>query len=80
MYHEQDKVKLFKKGYLTKVVDFEMNGVNPELASDYLNALADWVTNKIELDIQESIQKGVEAQRCLCSLSKLNSPGLLLNT
>jgi LPS O-antigen subunit length determinant protein (WzzB/FepE family) len=60
------------EGLSDKVVDFEMNGVNPELASDYLNALADWVKNKVELDIQESIQKGVEAQRALLSV-QLNS-------
>jgi LPS O-antigen subunit length determinant protein (WzzB/FepE family) len=50
------------EGLSAKVVDFEMKGVNPEVASDFLNALADWVKSKIELDLQESIQKGAKAQ------------------
>jgi LPS O-antigen subunit length determinant protein (WzzB/FepE family) len=55
-----------------KVVNFEMTGVNPEVASDFLNALADWVGSKVEVDIQESIQKGVEAQIALLS-AQLNA-------
>jgi chain length determinant protein (polysaccharide antigen chain regulator) len=59
-------------GLSTKVVDFEMKGVNPELASDYLNALADWVKIKIELDLQKSIEKGAKAQLAAYSF-QLNS-------
>lgn len=55
-----------------KVVNYEMKGVNPELASDFLNTLADWVRSKVELDIQESIQKEVKAQIVMLS-AQLNS-------
>ena len=58
-------------GGIAKVVDYDMKGVNPELASDYLNALADWVRNKVELDIPEVIQKGIKDQISLSS-SRLN--------
>jgi LPS O-antigen subunit length determinant protein (WzzB/FepE family) len=52
----------------SKFIDYDMKGVNPELASDYLNALADWVKNKVELDIKESIQEGVKAQIAFLSV------------
>jgi len=55
-----------------KVVNYEMKGVNPELASDFLNTLADWVRSKVELDIQESIQKEAKVQIALLS-AQLNS-------
>jgi LPS O-antigen subunit length determinant protein (WzzB/FepE family) len=60
------------EGLAAKVVDYDMKGINPELASDYLNALADWVKNKVERDIQESIQKEAKVQIALLS-AQLNS-------
>ena len=54
-------------GLAAKVIGYDMKGVNPELASDYLNALADWVKNKIELDIREVIQKGLKVKIALLS-------------
>jgi LPS O-antigen subunit length determinant protein (WzzB/FepE family) len=50
-----------------KVVNYEMKGVNSELASDFLNTLADWVRSKVELDIQESIKEGAKARIALLS-------------
>jgi LPS O-antigen subunit length determinant protein (WzzB/FepE family) len=58
--------------FIPTVVDYDMKGVNPELASDYLNALVVWVKNKVELDIQKSIQQGVKTQINLLS-AQLNS-------
>jgi LPS O-antigen subunit length determinant protein (WzzB/FepE family) len=61
-----------REGLAAKFIDYDMKGVNPELASDYLNALADWVKNKIKLDIQESIGKRVKSQIVLLS-TELNN-------
>jgi LPS O-antigen subunit length determinant protein (WzzB/FepE family) len=59
-------------GVSAKVVSYEMKGVNPEVASDFLNSLADWVRSKVALDIQESIQKEAKVQIALLS-TQLNS-------
>jgi LPS O-antigen subunit length determinant protein (WzzB/FepE family) len=44
------------QGLAPTVVHYDMKGINPELASDYLNSLADWVKNKVEFDVKELIQ------------------------
>jgi LPS O-antigen subunit length determinant protein (WzzB/FepE family) len=47
-------------GLPPKVASFEMKGVKPEVASDFLNALADFAKSKAEFDIKELIQIGVK--------------------
>jgi LPS O-antigen subunit length determinant protein (WzzB/FepE family) len=49
-----------KKAAPPKVATFEMKGVKPELASDFLNALADFAKSKAVFDIKESIQNGIK--------------------
>ena len=34
--------------FSSKFANFEMKDVKPEVASDFLNALADWTKNKVE--------------------------------
>jgi LPS O-antigen subunit length determinant protein (WzzB/FepE family) len=62
-------------GLSAKVVSYEMNGANPELAADFLNALAVWVKNKVEHDIRDSIKKGIKNYIDVLSgqLNSLNS-------
>jgi LPS O-antigen subunit length determinant protein (WzzB/FepE family) len=59
-------------GLSAKVISYEMNGLNPELASDFLNALAVLVNNKVDNDIRELIRKGIKSNIVRLS-SKLNS-------
>jgi LPS O-antigen subunit length determinant protein (WzzB/FepE family) len=66
------KHKHVKEFLSAKVVNYEMKGVNPELASDFLNALADWVNNKVTHDLRESMEKGIKGKIDQLS-DKLNS-------
>jgi LPS O-antigen subunit length determinant protein (WzzB/FepE family) len=43
-------------GISAKVASFEMKDVKPEVASDFLNALADLAKSKVEFDVKELIQ------------------------
>jgi LPS O-antigen subunit length determinant protein (WzzB/FepE family) len=51
-----------EEGVSAKVASFEMKGVKPEVALDFLNALVDFAKSKAEFDVKESIQNGVKTQ------------------
>jgi LPS O-antigen subunit length determinant protein (WzzB/FepE family) len=48
------------EGVSAKVASFEMKGVKPEVASDFLNALADFAKSKVEFDVKEFIQNAAK--------------------
>ena len=51
----------YEKKVSANVASFEMKGVKPEVASDFLNALADLVKSKVEFDVKELIQHEAKA-------------------
>ena len=48
-------------------VSLEMEGKNPEVLSDFLNALAERVKIKVVNDVKESIEQGIKTQKDLLS-------------
>lgn len=50
------------KGLSAQTVTLEIEGTKPEVASDFLNALADRAKSEVVIDVKELIQKGIKTQ------------------